>query len=115
MPDTVTFLMRQHVENLAERHRSEFEAAYEHQRKHRGTAFLLSFFLGVFAADRFYLGQTRIGLAKLFLGPMTCFLWQFLDLFLILHAVDVYNAAILEQLKLAYPGPPKSLEATPDT
>lgn len=46
------------------------------------TALLLSFFLGYFGADRFYLGYTGLGIAKL-LTAGGCGIWALYDLVMI--------------------------------
>jgi len=51
--------------------------------KGRLAASLLSFFLGVFGIDRFYLGNIGMGVAKLLLGWATAGIWPLVDLIII--------------------------------
>lgn len=47
------------------------------------TALLLSFFLGGLGVDRFYLGYTGLGIAKLLLSWLTVGIWPIVDFVLI--------------------------------
>ena len=52
-------------------------------------AALLSFFFGVFGVDRFYVGQTGVGVAKLLLSWATFGVWPLIDFVLfLLRKVD---------------------------
>jgi len=61
----------------------------DYSDKQRSTAFLLSYFLGIFGADRFYLGHWGLAIGKLLtLGG--CGLWWLIDV--VLFALDVPKA-----------------------
>ena len=53
-----------------------------HPTREQGTAFLLSFLLGSFGVDRFYLGYIGLGVLKL-LTFGGCGVWAFIDLLII--------------------------------
>ena len=61
------------------------------------TCFLLAFFLGGFGADRFYLGETGLGILKL----LTCGgagIWALIDLFTAFGRAKTYNLNRLQML-----------------
>jgi TM2 domain-containing membrane protein YozV len=73
--------------------------------KSRSTAFMLAWWLGWLGADRFYVGQTGLGILKL----LTCgglSLWWMIDM--ILHALGAINDAEGRPLQ-----PPQAIEGTP--
>ena len=45
------------------------------------TTLILSMFLGGLGIDRFYLGDTRLGVCKLLFGWLTLNIWPFIDIF----------------------------------
>jgi len=57
-------------------------ATGQYSERSQSTAFLLSNFLGIFGADRFYMGQTLLGVAKLLTGGGSG-IWQIIDVFII--------------------------------
>lgn len=46
------------------------------------TTLLFSIFLGGFGVDRFYIGDTGVGVAKLLFGWLTFGIWPFIDIFI---------------------------------
>lgn len=108
MADTAGLMVLQHMNYLPENRRAEFQMAYQTQKKDRTTALVLSLFFGSFGVDRFYLGQTGLGVAKL----LTCGglgLWSIIDWILIMGAADQKNMQTLTQLQAVYPAGPPAL------
>jgi len=62
------------------------------------TTVLLSFFLGGFGVDRFYLGQTGLGVAKL-LTVGGCGIWALIDFIMILmnNVTDAQGRPLLKK------------------
>lgn len=61
-----------------------YPGGYAPPPKSHAAAILLSFFLGTLGIDRFYLGHTGLGIAKLLLSWMTFGVWQLIDFILII-------------------------------
>jgi TM2 domain-containing membrane protein YozV len=90
-------------------------ATYSARAKNPTTAFLLCFFLGIFGAHRFYLGQTGQGVVRVILVPLIVpgLIWEILDLFRIDGEVYERNLKLAEELvaRAALAQPNVALEA----
>lgn len=112
MPDPTDLMVIQALNSLPDNRRAEFQIAFQAQKRNRTTALLLSLFLGHFGVDRFYLGQTGLGVAKL-LTLGACGAWSVVDWFLIMGAADDQNTKKLHELKAMYPSSSNVQEAAP--
>ena len=84
--------------DLTNEEQVQFERHYARQRKSPTAAFLYSFFFGCFGVDRFYLGQTALGIAKLMtLGGVG--IWALVDWFLISGAAHERNNDAIREIK----------------
>jgi TM2 domain-containing membrane protein YozV len=102
MADPTEMMLLQQSQQIPENRRAEFMMAYQSQKKDRTVALVLSLFLGTLGIDRFFTGQTGLGVAKLLtLGG--CGLWTIIDWFLIMGAVDQYNRGVLQRVLMMFP------------
>ena len=70
------------IDSIPNEKRSMFVATFQEREKNPVVAFGLNAFLGTLGADRFYLGQTALGIVKLItLGGVG--IWVFIDYFLV--------------------------------
>lgn len=107
-------LLRHRLEETAPESRYYvLSAAY----KTPGLALLLSFLFGILGVDRFYVGNTGLGIAKLCATFLTAgivgTIWWFVDLFLIVRACKVANYQQAMQM-LAYAKPRDTAAQTVD-
>jgi TM2 domain-containing membrane protein YozV len=76
--------------------RDNFDLQFGGREKDPAVALILSFVLGMFAGDRFYLGHVGIGILKLItLGGF--YIWVIVDWFLIMGAARRQNIKIARQ------------------
>lgn len=94
-----------HAQRLPDGQRAIFLSEWNRRSKDKTTALLLSllWLIGIAGVGRMYIGQVGQGVAQLFLSPMTCFIWSFVDIFLIGDACDQVNAMTLAELEITYP------------
>ena len=79
------------AKRLPKDERAAFLMACDQEAKNPTTIFVISFFLGGLGIDRFVLGQTVLGLLKLF-TLAGCGVWWFIDLFLVMGATKEVNS-----------------------
>lgn len=83
--------------DLANDERMQFDTQFATQRKNPTTALMFSLFLGGLGADRFYIGDTGLGFAKLLtLGGVG--VWGIIDWFLIMKAARRKNSLVAKQI-----------------
>ncbi len=86
-PEESMPLIKKKLEDASD---AQFESINMMQWKNPVTALLFAFFLGNLGADRFYLGDTGLGVAKL----LTCGcvgIWSIIDLFTVSKRTKKYN------------------------
>ena len=79
LSDTDVLALRQSLETAPDANYSLIMAT---PVKSHMTTLILSIFLGGLGVDRFYVGDTGLGIAKLLFGWLTLGLWPFIDIFL---------------------------------
>ena len=83
--------------DLSNDERMQFDTQFSSNRKKPGTALILGLFLGHLGIDRFYVGHTGLGVAKLLtLGGL--FVWAIVDWFLIMKAARSVNENTAHQI-----------------
>ena len=83
---------------LSDNERVQFDLQLAALRKNPTTALLLSLFFGAMGVDRFYIGDTGLGVTKLLtLGGVG--IWAIVDLFLIQNAARRTNIETMRQVR----------------
>lgn len=100
---------------LTDKEINELVSTFHTVRKDPIIALILGLTFGVFGVDRFYIGDTGLGVGKLLtLGGF--FIWAFVDLFLIMNATRDKNVvaisglrqSILSRRQASPPQPPRN-------
>ncbi len=90
---TKTMAIRSQLEKLDD---SKFPLLQSLNYKNPTTLLIISLFLGGFGVDRFMLGQTGLGVAKLLTGG-GCGIWAIIDWFLIMGMTKEHNYQLFMQ------------------
>jgi TM2 domain-containing membrane protein YozV len=70
------------------------QSEFDKKKKNKTTAYLLWFFLGGFGGHRFYIGDTGLAIAMLFLNWATLGIWALIDAFILTGRIDTLNEQI---------------------
>ena|SRR2546426_1067062 len=95
-------LMR-YQEGMTDQQKMMFMSQYNSERKDRTMAIILSVVLGHFGVDRFYIGDTGMGILKLLTFGL-CGILTILDWFTIMGKADDYNRAKASEIATAVRG-----------
>ncbi len=90
--------LAQAKQDLTNEERIQFDLQFAASRKNPTYALIFGIFWGLLGVDRFYIGDTGLGFAKLFtLGGVV--IWAFIDLFLIQRAARAKNSETIQQIR----------------
>lgn len=78
IPEDKAILLRQKLETVDDKIMSDIASLSLYNPTH---ILLFSIFLGGFGVDRFMIGDTGVGVAKLIFGWFTCGIWPLIDIF----------------------------------
>lgn len=87
-------------QDLTDEERLRFDVDYNSRKKDPTIAIILGIFLGYLGIDRFYIGDTGLGIGKL-LTAGGCGVWAIIDWFLIMGATERKNMALAQEVKQA--------------
>jgi TM2 domain-containing membrane protein YozV len=90
----------QFQQGMTDQQKMIFASQYNSERKDRTTALILSILLGALGVDRFYVGDTGIGILKL-LTLGVCGIFALIDWFLIMGRADDYNRRKAQEIAAA--------------
>jgi TM2 domain-containing membrane protein YozV len=90
----------QFQQGMTDQQKMIFASQYNSERKDRTTALILSVLLGAFGVDRFYVGDTGIGILKL-LTLGVCGILAIIDWFLIMGRADDFNRRKAQEIAAA--------------
>ena len=79
IPQDKVLIVRKKLESASE---DCYDSLNSLKLKKPKTTLLLSIFLGGLGVDRFYIGDTGVGVCKLLFGVCTAGIWPFVDIFI---------------------------------
>ncbi|MBD1383222.1 TM2 domain-containing protein [Metabacillus arenae] len=86
-------------QGLSQHQQTLLASEFDKRKKSKLLVFLLWFFLSVFGAHRFYLGNVGLGIAMLLLGWATLGIWPFIDgIYCLVKRTDVVNEEVERQI-----------------
>ena len=89
IPEDKAILLKQKLETADDSLVNNIAAMNLHNPTH---ILLFSIFLGGFGVDRFMIGDTGVGIAKLIFGWVTCGIWPLVDIFITYKRAKEKNA-----------------------
>jgi TM2 domain-containing membrane protein YozV len=84
-------------QGMTDQQKMMFMSQYNSDKKDRTIALVLSLLLGYLGVDRFYVGDTGLGILKL-LTLGVCGIMTLIDWFLIMGRADEYNRAKAQEI-----------------